>query len=63
MTFYYIHLFLCPRGTVVTNPNAADAPSIMIQFKEYSSSPIIYPSLDKVLELASKEMTNVSLDK
>uniref|UniRef100_A0A1X7SUI3 Uncharacterized protein n=1 Tax=Amphimedon queenslandica TaxID=400682 RepID=A0A1X7SUI3_AMPQE len=45
-------------GTVVTNPNAADAPSISVQFKEYSQQPIIYPSMEKVLELASKEMTN-----
>uniref|UniRef100_A0A1X7T3H7 PIK helical domain-containing protein n=1 Tax=Amphimedon queenslandica TaxID=400682 RepID=A0A1X7T3H7_AMPQE len=49
---------LNPIGTVITNPNAADAPSISVQFKEYSQQPIIYPSMEKVLELASKEMTN-----
>lgn len=53
-------MHLCIIGTVVTNPNAADAPSISVQFKEYSQLPIIYPNLAKVLELASKEMTNVS---
>ena len=53
---YYFYVL----GTVVTNPNAADAPSISVQFKEYSQQPIIYPSMEKVLELASKEMTNVS---
>lgn len=46
-------------GTVVANPNSVDAPSIRMQFKEYSSSPIIYPTLEKVLELASTEMKNV----
>uniref|UniRef100_A0A1X7SXV9 C2 PI3K-type domain-containing protein n=1 Tax=Amphimedon queenslandica TaxID=400682 RepID=A0A1X7SXV9_AMPQE len=36
----------------------ADASSISVQFNEYSQQPIIYPSMEKVLELASKEMTN-----
>ena len=43
----------------MTNPNSADAPNVTIHFKEYSSSPVVYPSLEKVLELASKEVEKV----
>lgn len=42
------------------NPNVQDSPSIMIRYKEYSDKPVVFPKLDGVLELASKEMESVS---
>ena len=48
-------------GTVVTNASASDAPTIVLQFHDYASLPIIYPSLEKVLEVASKEMEKVHI--
>ncbi len=42
------------------NPNTHDSPSIMIRYKEYSNLPIVFPKLDYVLEVASKEMESVS---
>lgn len=49
---------LNPIGTVLLNPNTQDSPSIMLNFKEYAASPIMYPDLEKVLEVASQEMEN-----
>lgn len=43
------------------NPNTQDSPSIMIQYKEYSSKPVVFPILDTVLEVAAKEMESVSV--
>ncbi len=48
-------------GTVMLNPNTQDSPSIMIRYKEYSTNmPVVFPKLDTILELASKEMDSVS---
>ena len=43
------------------NPNVQDSPSIMIRYKDYSDKPIVFPKLESVLEVASKEMDSVSL--
>lgn len=50
---------MCYVGTVLLNPNTQDSPSIMIRYKEYSDKPIVFPKLDAILELASKEMDSV----
>lgn len=42
------------------NPNTQDSPSIMIRYKEYSEKPIVFPKLEAVLEVASREMDTVS---
>lgn len=47
-------------GTVILNPNTQDSPSIMIRYKEFSDKPIVFPKLDAILEVASKEMALVS---
>ena len=49
-----------PTGTVLLNPNTQDSPSIMIRYKEFSDKPIVFPKLDAILEVASKEMALVS---
>ena len=48
-------------GTVMLNPNPHDCPSIMIKYKEYFDTPTVFPKLESVLEVASKEMDSVSL--
>lgn len=48
-------------GTVVTNSSSTDAPSVMIYYTEYASNPVIYPNLDRVLTVASHEMSEVSI--
>lgn len=47
-------------GTVIRNPNTQDSPSIMMRYKEFSDTPIVFPKLEAVLEVASKEMAAVS---
>ena len=42
------------------NPNTQDSPSIMIRYKEYANNPVVFPRLETVLEVASKEMDSVS---
>ncbi len=59
--FYIIFFTLSYTGTVVTNASASDAPTVVLQFNDYASLPIIYPSLEKVLEVASKEMERVHI--
>ena len=56
-----VGLLVVFAGTVMLNPNTHDSPSIKILYKEYSSTPIIYPKLESVLEVASKEMDTVSV--
>ncbi len=43
------------------NPNTQDSPSIMIQFKDYSTGPVTFPDLEVVLEVASKEIDLASV--
>ena len=47
-------------GTVMLNPNAQDSPSVMLRFKDYARVPVVFPKLEYILEIASKEMENVS---
>lgn len=47
-------------GTVILNPNTQDSPSIMIRYKEFSEKPVVFPKLEGILEVASKEMELVS---
>ena len=46
-------------GTVILNPNTQDSPSIMIRYKEFSEKPVVFPKLEGILEVASKEMESV----
>ena len=46
-------------GTVVTNSNSTDAPTITIYYKDYGSTPVVYPSMKEVLAVASDEMSEV----
>ena len=52
----YVHV-----GTVMLNPNTQDSPSIMIRYKEYAEKPIVFPKLEAILEVASREMDAVSV--
>lgn len=47
-------------GTVILNPNIQDSPSIMVRYKEFAENPVVFPKLEAVLEVASKEMASVS---
>jgi len=49
-------------GTVMLNPNAQDSPSVMLRFKEYAREPVVFPKLEYILEVASKEMEHVSFN-
>ena len=60
-TFRGVSLLYVHVGTVMLNPNTQDSPSIMIRYKEYSEKPIVFPKLEAILEVASREMDAVSL--
>ncbi|XP_035240996.1 phosphatidylinositol 4,5-bisphosphate 3-kinase catalytic subunit beta isoform [Anguilla anguilla] len=45
---------LNPIGTIQTNPYTENATALHIQLPEYSSSPVVFPPFDKILEKAAE---------
>jgi len=41
---------LNPIGGIMTNPDTHDAPFLILKFRDYNQTPVVYPSMDVVCE-------------